>query len=274
MAAPRKAREALSKSGGTIRDARDELQMTGQEFADLGRYSADHIRGLETQGKRCSQTFIDTYRSVAETVKREEVKAVLTDMVTELQKIRDCETAAIDRRRGVEGKRRKRARIGADARPLGGQWTGIWQTSRENKHAAVIETVTIQAPKPRQLEMMNLSDSRWLDLPGGSDNGAAPEPRHFRWKARCEINIENWIWGRFESLSSVRAAGLVWLKVDNFQEVIAGNWMGISADSEQTYGILVLHRSEELALRRFEVERNAHPGLPVTPIRSGTPISH
>jgi hypothetical protein len=236
--------------------------MSSQKFGELLMTSDSHVRGLESGGS-CAQSFIDTCAEAAKQATEEPQASVVKKLVEDLQAIRDEESARIELGMGSEAKIRKRRSVGPDTLALAGEWSAIWQTLRNREQAVVLETVEIEASRQRRFKMKNVGDSRWLELELADEED---EPRHFRWLASCQINVEHWISGHFDSISRrARVAGSFRLKLDNFPEVMVGNWMGVSADSERTYAILVLARSEKLARKRFAVERETSPCLPFAP---------
>ncbi len=254
----------LPPAARCLREACEKLKITSPKFAKLLTTSYSHIRGLESGSANCAQSFIDTCAAAAEQITEESQAAVVRQLVKDLQAIRDEESTRIELGMGSEAKIRPRRRVGPDALALAGEWYAIWQTLRNCEQAVVLERVEIEASRQRRFKMKNVGDSRWLELELTDEE--EDEPRHFRWLASCQLNMEQWISGHFDSLSRrARVAGSFRLKLDNFPEVMVGNWMGVSADSERTYAILVLARNEKLALKRFNAERETSPCLPFAP---------
>lgn len=255
----------LPPSARRLREARDELKMSSQKFGELLMTSDSHVRGLESGHSHCAQSFIDTCKVAAEKATEEPKASVLRKLVKDLQAIRDEESAQIALGMGNEGgKIHRRQRVGPSALALAGKWVAAWQTLRNHEQAVVLETVEIEESRQRRFKMKNLGDSRWVELELADEE--EDEPRHFRWLASCQISVEHWISGHFDSLSRrARVSGSFRLKLDNFPDVMVGNWMGVSADSERTYAILVLAKTEKLALKRFDAERETSPFLPFAP---------
>lgn len=254
MGAPAKPMEDLDPPGRQIREARkNELNLSAEAFGRLLNYDGSHIRNVELGktgygglAKRCEQ--------VAITCEVESTARVLNDLAKFLRSFRADATKAIDPRRGTERKQEQ----GRTVEALVGEWRAIWQTCRNGEEAWVGETVVVTVlGNGRGLRMENREDSRWLKA-GEAEYVEEPgKPNHLlRWSAACRMTKDGrWVNGEFTSLAEAKVDGLFRLRVDNFPEVMVGDWLGESWDSERTHGLLVLARDGERAETRFAQER-------------------
>ena len=240
--------------------------MSDRELAELLHYRPSHIRGIETgQSSPCAKTFIASLKKAIDGSDSESQRTILQDLVNDLE-ILCAEADKIDPRRGTERKLNTPRHRTADV--LLGDWTAVWQTSREGREAVVVESVEVSMRKPgRDFQMSNTDDSRWLDADTVFDGSSGVSGSgHFQWQAFCHMRlVDQWIIGDFLSIADVHVDGVLRVRLDNFPEVMVGNWLGVSADSQRTYGLLVCARTEVKALARFAMEQERHPELPHAP---------
>ena len=226
--------------------------------------AASTIRGKETSGKSCGKPLIKRCTEAAEGA-AEPTRSTLLELAGSLAEILEEESAQIDPLRGNE-KKIQGQRGTRDVSDLAGKWSAIWQTSRNRSEAVVLESVELTPTKSGKVQfgVRNLHDaSSWLELEG---YGQDETPGHFLWEAACRMSPDLWVAGDFHSQrEGPRVNGQIRLKLGNFRDTMVGAWMGISADSEQTYGLLVMGRDERLATERFTLEREKSPALPIIP---------
>lgn len=269
MGRTRKDPDKMPPAGRRVRGARDLLGMSEEEFAKALDYGKTTIRGYETQESQESSVLGTNFiaacrRRAEEAADEEEERKIFGELAADLQAMAN---KRINKLKGTEQKIEMGVR--SDARPLSGVWSAIWQTLRDGSAAVLVETVEISVLRPGpNFEMSNRDDSRWLELFGADAETVVEQPGHFHWSAACMVgkaDADAWIGGDFASLSNIRVEGQIRVKLDNFYESMIGNWMGVSVDSERTYGLLIIARTELQAKKIFTYERDLNPALPYAP---------
>lgn len=265
MGARGKPAKDLAPPGRQIREARKkELGLSSDAFAQLIGYEGSHIRNVE-RGANGYKGIREACERTAALCEDAHTKKVLDDLVAFLRAYKPDPSKVIDPRRGTVRKQdQERA-----ADHLAGQWSAIWQHLRNGEEILVAETVQVTASgNGRGLTIANGTDSSWLKSEPSKNVEEPGGPVHFlHWSATCRITKNGrWVNGDFRSLSAANNVdGMFRLRLGGFSEVIVGDWVGGSWDSERTHGLLVFGRTLDLAEKRFVNERRKFPDLPCHP---------
>ena len=265
----RKSDDQLRPQSVLVRDTVEKLGLSVKEFSDRLHYGYSTIRGyVSDNGNPCSTNFALALRTAIDESKDKEEKEILEELVAGLDGL-CAKSKKIDKQRGLERRGNTSRHRSADV--LVGPWTAVWQTSRDGREAILVESVDITKRKRgnHNFLMANRDDSRWLKTAASSDPAdkqrEASGSGHFQWQAAGHVRSDQWIIGNFSSIANVAADGVFRVKLGNFPDLMAGNWMGVSVDSERTYGLLICGREEDKALERFFLEQAGHPALPHVP---------
>lgn len=231
----------LSLFAQRLRRARSDAGLSTEQLAELAGCHRSHISGIENDHTRGSDAFLDC------------LCKALPEAAKDLRSLRRSRSqgSEVDRTRGLSPKLRPRGRQGRDAKRLGGDWYACWQTSENRREASRMEPVEIVVPSstPRfQMSSVMRTETSW-------DTSA--------WEARCQISVEHWVMGEYAVKDGPRINGMLRLKLDAFFKSMVGLWVGVSPDSDETCGVLVLGRSEEQACQLFDEARLTHQGLPL-----------